>query len=173
MRWSSSIRIKLTVASHLTGCGLRKSSFGRATARSINAFYPSMWMRCARNTPASRSSCTPNAVGRSARKPTPWARPSGSSTLSPTRRRDQCLPLERRSTWSIAWRSNLLPVARRSSPSTIPAAYALPCIASARSISPGLSRTCVEGRVVNRIQVREEVKLWARVALDRMLEIRA
>jgi quinolinate synthase len=29
-----------------------------------------------------------------------------------------------------------------------------------------------EGRVVNRIQVREEVKYWARVALDRMLEIR-
>ena len=31
----------------------------------------------------------------------------------------------------------------------------------------------VQGRVVNRIQVREEVKHWARVALDRMLEIRA
>ena len=29
----------------------------------------------------------------------------------------------------------------------------------------------VEGRVVNRIQVRPEVKRWARVALDRMLEI--
>jgi len=31
----------------------------------------------------------------------------------------------------------------------------------------------VEGRVVNRIQVREDVKYWARTALDRMLEIRA
>jgi len=31
----------------------------------------------------------------------------------------------------------------------------------------------VEGRVVNRIKVREDVKHWARVALDRMLEIRA
>jgi quinolinate synthase len=31
----------------------------------------------------------------------------------------------------------------------------------------------VEGRVVNRIQVRDDVKYWARVALDRMLEIRA
>jgi len=31
----------------------------------------------------------------------------------------------------------------------------------------------VEGRVVNRIQVREDVKYWARVALDRMLEIGA
>ena len=31
----------------------------------------------------------------------------------------------------------------------------------------------VEGRVVNRIQVREDVKHWSRVALDRMLEIRA
>ncbi|MGC2619531.1 MAG: quinolinate synthase NadA [Acidobacteriaceae bacterium] len=30
-----------------------------------------------------------------------------------------------------------------------------------------------EGRVVNRIQVRDDVKYWARVALDRMLEIRA
>ena len=30
----------------------------------------------------------------------------------------------------------------------------------------------VEGRVVNRISVREDVKHWARVALDRMLEIR-
>ena len=30
----------------------------------------------------------------------------------------------------------------------------------------------VEGRVVNRIQVRDDVKYWARVALDRMLEIR-
>lgn len=30
----------------------------------------------------------------------------------------------------------------------------------------------VQGRVVNRIQVREEVKYWARQALDRMLEIR-
>ena len=29
----------------------------------------------------------------------------------------------------------------------------------------------VEGRVVNRIQVRDDVKYWARVALDRMLEI--
>ena len=29
----------------------------------------------------------------------------------------------------------------------------------------------VAGRVVNRIQVREDVKYWARVALDRMLEI--
>jgi quinolinate synthase len=29
----------------------------------------------------------------------------------------------------------------------------------------------LEGRVVNRIQVREDVKYWARVALDRMLEI--
>jgi len=29
----------------------------------------------------------------------------------------------------------------------------------------------VEGRVVNRIQVRPEVKHWARVALDRMLEV--
>jgi quinolinate synthase len=28
----------------------------------------------------------------------------------------------------------------------------------------------VEGRVVNRIQVRESVKRWAKVALDRMLE---
>jgi quinolinate synthase len=31
----------------------------------------------------------------------------------------------------------------------------------------------VEGRVVNRIQVRRNVKHWARVALDRMLEIGA
>jgi quinolinate synthase len=30
----------------------------------------------------------------------------------------------------------------------------------------------VEGRVVNRIQVRKSVKHWARVALDRMLEVR-
>jgi quinolinate synthase len=29
----------------------------------------------------------------------------------------------------------------------------------------------VEGRVVNRIKVREDVKHWARVALDRMLEV--
>jgi quinolinate synthase len=31
----------------------------------------------------------------------------------------------------------------------------------------------MEGRVVNRIQVRDDVKRWARVALDRMLEIPA
>lgn len=31
----------------------------------------------------------------------------------------------------------------------------------------------VEDRVVNRIQVRDDVKYWARVALDRMLEVRA
>ncbi len=31
----------------------------------------------------------------------------------------------------------------------------------------------IQGRVVNRIQVREDVKHWARVALDRMLEIGA
>jgi quinolinate synthase len=30
----------------------------------------------------------------------------------------------------------------------------------------------IEGRVVNRIQVRPSVKHWAKVALDRMLEIR-
>jgi quinolinate synthase len=29
----------------------------------------------------------------------------------------------------------------------------------------------VEGRVVNRIKVDDDVKQWARVALDRMLEI--
>jgi quinolinate synthase len=29
----------------------------------------------------------------------------------------------------------------------------------------------VEGRVVNQIKVRKSVKRWARVALDRMLEI--
>jgi quinolinate synthase len=29
----------------------------------------------------------------------------------------------------------------------------------------------VNGRVVNRIRVRDDVKYWARVALDRMLEI--
>jgi quinolinate synthase len=29
----------------------------------------------------------------------------------------------------------------------------------------------VEGRVVNRIQVRPGVKRWAKVALDRMLEV--
>jgi len=29
----------------------------------------------------------------------------------------------------------------------------------------------VEGRVVNRIQVRPDVKHWAKVALDRMLEV--
>jgi quinolinate synthase len=29
----------------------------------------------------------------------------------------------------------------------------------------------IEGRVVNRIQVRPGVKYWAKVALDRMLEI--
>jgi quinolinate synthase len=29
----------------------------------------------------------------------------------------------------------------------------------------------VEGRVVNRIQVEDDVKHWARVALDRMLEV--
>ncbi|HEY0759761.1 MAG TPA: quinolinate synthase NadA [Acidisarcina sp.] len=31
----------------------------------------------------------------------------------------------------------------------------------------------IEGRVVNRIQVRDDVKHWARIALDRMLEIKA
>jgi quinolinate synthase len=30
----------------------------------------------------------------------------------------------------------------------------------------------VEGNVVNRIQVPDEIKHWSRVALDRMLEIR-
>jgi quinolinate synthase len=30
----------------------------------------------------------------------------------------------------------------------------------------------IEGRVVNRIKVRDDVKYWARVALDRMLEIK-
>ena len=29
----------------------------------------------------------------------------------------------------------------------------------------------LEGNIVNQIQVKEKVKLWARVALDRMLEI--
>jgi quinolinate synthase len=29
----------------------------------------------------------------------------------------------------------------------------------------------IEGRVVNRIQVRRSVKHWARVALDRILEV--
>jgi quinolinate synthase len=44
-------------------------------------------------------------------------------------------------------------------------------------ISPGhlawALENLVEGSVVNRIQVRDDVKYWARVALDRMLEVRA
>jgi quinolinate synthase len=44
-------------------------------------------------------------------------------------------------------------------------------------ISPGhlawALENLLEGRVVNRIQVRDDVKYWARVALDRMLEVRA
>jgi quinolinate synthase len=44
-------------------------------------------------------------------------------------------------------------------------------------ISPGhlawALENLVEGRVVNRIKVRDDVKYWARVALDRMLEVRA
>ncbi|HVT97074.1 MAG TPA: quinolinate synthase NadA, partial [Acidobacteriaceae bacterium] len=44
-------------------------------------------------------------------------------------------------------------------------------------ISPGhlawALENLVEGRVVNRIRVRDDVKYWARVALDRMLEVRA
>jgi quinolinate synthase len=44
-------------------------------------------------------------------------------------------------------------------------------------ISPGhlawALENLIEGRVVNRIQVRDDVKYWARVALDRMLEVRA
>ena len=44
-------------------------------------------------------------------------------------------------------------------------------------ISPGhlawALENLVEGRVVNRIQVPDDVKYWARVALDRMLEVRA
>jgi quinolinate synthase len=43
-------------------------------------------------------------------------------------------------------------------------------------ISPGhlawALENLVEGRVVNRIRVRDDVKYWARVALDRMLEVR-
>jgi quinolinate synthase len=51
--------------------------FGRATARSISVFCPATWTRCAPNIPASRSSFTPSAAGRFARRPTRWARPSG------------------------------------------------------------------------------------------------
>ena len=44
-------------------------------------------------------------------------------------------------------------------------------------ISPGhlawALENLIEGRVVNRIQVRDDVKYWARVALDRMLQVRA
>ncbi len=44
-------------------------------------------------------------------------------------------------------------------------------------ISPGhlawALENLLEGRVVNRIHVREDVKYWARIALDRMLEVRA
>ena len=29
----------------------------------------------------------------------------------------------------------------------------------------------IEGRVVNRIEVAEDTKYWARIALDRMLEV--
>ena len=39
--------------------------------------------------------------------------------------------------------------------------------------SASLEEAPLEGHVVNQIKVRKNVKQWARVALDRMLEIKA
>ena len=62
--------------------------------------------------------------------------------------------------------------ARRSLHWTRRAACARRCIASRRSTWPGRSKIWSRDRVVNRIQVDDDVKQWAQVALDRMLEIR-
>jgi len=47
------------------------------------------------------------------------------------------------------------------------------CTASAPQHLAWALENLVEGRVVNRIKVRDDVKHWARVALNRMLEVRA
>ena len=54
----------------------------------------------------------------------------------------------------------------------IPDACARPCSGFRRSTLAWALENLVEGRVVNRIRVSDDVKHWARVALSRMLEIR-
>ncbi len=88
-----------------------------------------------------------------------------------TQRPEACLPWERKSTWSIAWAKNSLPKGRRVI--TLDDSGCL-CTTMFR-ISPQhlcwVLENLIEGNIVNQIKVKDDVKHWARVALDRMLEI--
>ena len=83
------------------------------------------------------------------------------------------LPSAPRSTWSIVWHE-----AFASEDKKIITLDDTGCLCTTMyRISPQhlawALENLVEERVVNRIKVREDVKHWARVALDRMLEVRA
>ena len=87
--------------------------------------------------------------------------------------RARALPWAQRSTWSTAWRSGSLRLGKQVI--TLDDSGCL-CTTMYRISPQHLAwalENLVEGRVVNRIKVEDDVKQWARVALDRMLEIKA
>ena len=74
-----------------------------------------------------------------------------------------------RSTWCSAWPPST--PTRRSCRSTRSSARARRCSASTARTSRGCSRPSSPGEVVNQITVDAETREWARVALQRMLDI--
>ena len=133
-------------------------------------FLPSHVDRCGRSIPASRSSSIPSAAGRCAKRRMRWARRNGSSSSWSRRRRARM--------FAIGTEIHLVNrLARRFAPKgkKIVTLDDTGCLCTTMyRISPQhlawALENLVEGRVVNRIKVRDDVKYWARVALDRMIE---
>ncbi len=119
--------------------------------------------------PASRSSFIPSAAGRSARRPTASARPTTSS------RRVEQAPAG--ASFAIGTEIHLVNRLAKENPDkrviTLDDSGCL-CTTMFR-ISPQhlcwALENLVDGNIVNQIKVKDNVKRWARVALDRMLEI--
>ena len=156
-----------------TACARRASSFGRVTAPSTSVSCRSTSTRSARSIPAFRSSCIRSAALKFARRPT---------RLGSTERLIKIVQEAPEGTsFAIGTEIHLVNrLAKQFAPlgKRIVTLDDTGCLCTTMyRISPGhlawALENLVEGRVVNRIQVRDDVKYWARVALDRMLEVRA
>ncbi len=149
----------------------RASFFGKGTARSISAFCPSTSTRSVRS--IRHSGHRPSRVPPGG---LPEGRRAGLDRTADQARRG----CPGGSSFAIGTEIHLVNrLAKRFAPlgKTIVTLDDTGCLCTTMyRISPHhlawALENLVEGRVVNRIQVRDDVKYWARVALDRMLEVR-
>ncbi len=98
-----------------------------------------------------------------------WDRPNTSSSESWNRRREANGLWARKFTWSTGWRRSIR------TGMIIPLDDCVCMCSTMYRISPQhlcwTLESLVDGEVVNQVEVDPETKRWARVALERMLEI--